>query len=424
MQAGGGWQGRKQTVDIKARHLCLLSIEKNISINLLIPDIKDRSEAFGKPNSAERKSATRYRNNQAKSRKDRPRTYVATCIKHKVPIRIDDIFLRAIEKELLEQHPSAEAEDQEQHPASEAEKTSPNMVRGGNKNDDLDYSEDQGILDELFAQEKATSTAPSRAPRRSNRPSGNKAIPGAAGYATLMDREKTKVPVDLVIEADLDRPWMTILGCLFSAIPGVIYDDGVSRHRMSVYELVSVSSDPRDGNLRNVQVVDDGDALLYKVEAISQYTLDDPDSLVTKASIVEKPDVMSGKPTSSWAWSIRCDKAQDEYTALMTKLNDPQKKELGTVNIKINLPETVTADFINPQHSNGTLDKDWNLVNHEIEMKGQPMTLHILNLVWRAAIVSSIETIARDDSVEDICEGMAAMMASPSRQKPRKSQKK
>jgi hypothetical protein len=407
--------GPKQSVAKKARHLCLQSIEKKVSTNSLVPDIKERSEVLGEPGSDARKATTRYRNNQAKNRTNRPTTYVATCIEHGVPIQTDNTFLRSIEKDLLEDH-------QEQ----QAKKTSPNMVRGGSKNDDdLDYSEDQGILDELFAQEKAAST-PSRGPppRRSNRPPGNKAIPGAAGTATLMDRERTKVPVDLVVDADLDRPWMTLLGCLFSCIPGIIFDDGLARHRMSVYELATVSSDPRDGNRRSLQVVDDGDALLYKVEAISQYILEDPDSLVTKASIVQTTDPMSGRQTPSWEWSIRCDKTQDEYTSLMTKLNDPQKKELGTVSIKINLPETVTADFINPQHSNGTLDKDWNLVNHEIELKGKPLTLHIVNLVWRAAIVSSIETIARDDAVEDICEGMAAMMASPSRPKPRKSQKK
>jgi hypothetical protein len=53
-------------------------------------------------------------------------------------------------------------------------------------------------------------------------------------------------------------------------------------------------------------------------------------------------------------------------------------------------------------------------------VKEEKLNLPVLKLAWRAAIVSSIREIERDDGVNDITSGVSAMMGAPVRPSPRK----
>ena len=180
---------------------------------------------------------------------------------------------------------------------------------------------------------------------------------------------------------------------------------------MSVYEFAGPCPDPRGANLREMHIVDDGEALLFELETIPQYTMEDPDSLVMKA--------VQNVTTSLWEWITRCGSAQDKYKELMTMISTG--KAAKTMRIKFLLPHVVTADLLNPGSSDGILGVDYNLITYNIELKGKPLKLPVLKLAWHAAIASSIKDITKEDGIKDITDGVTSMISAPSRPTPSKS---
>jgi hypothetical protein len=403
-------RGRKQSINEESIRLSLASIESNKSV-LRITEEEGTYQAVGYSYD-DRKKVHQYRYKRLIQRTQRPKSYVELCIKHGVSIASDNTYLKRIETSLLEKKlPPQEQEEQEEEQNNMARGASTRAKKNGGE-DDEDYASDQDLLDELLHKDDGSSF---RSPTRSTRTSSTPAKPVKSitlgATATLMDREKTVVPVDMVFEADLKTPWMNVANCLLSFIPEVKFQEGDTRYSMNVFELCVSVPDPRDANLRKVQLVDNGDAFLYTLEVIPQFNRDDPECLVTKA--------VKNDRTATWDWVVRCDAAQDRYKAMMTKLKDPVKGR-KTMAIKFLLPSKATGDLLNPTSSNGVLDMDYNLVTHKIELDGKEITLQDLKLTWRAAIVSSIETITADDGVADITKALSDMMAAPARPTPRK----
>ena len=120
------------------------------------------------------------------------------------------------------------------------------------KGGDTDYSEDQDLLGGSLVEHDDGIPHNKKASSRSTRTTPAKPVKVAsmpAKTATLMDRDKTVVSVDMVLDADVKSPWMNVLNCLFSFIPDVKFDDGDTRFSMDVYELSSSCPDPHDANL-------------------------------------------------------------------------------------------------------------------------------------------------------------------------------
>jgi hypothetical protein len=392
--------GRAKAINEESIRLCLLSLETDIPV-LSVLEEEERTYQIVGYSPSDRKKVHQYRYKKLLQRTKNPKSYVELCIKYGVSIASDHTYLKSIETSLLSLLPQ-EQEEQEN-----------NMARGGStkakkQSEEEDYENSQDLLDELL--DKADDSSSFRSPSRSTRSCSTPAKPVKSiilgATATLMDREKTVVPVDMVFDADLKNPWMNVANCLLSFIPEVKFQDKDTRYSMNVFELCVSVPDPRDANLRKVQLVDNGDAFLYTLEVVSQFNQDDPESLVTKP--------VKNTRAATWDWVVRCEAAQDRYKAMMTKLKDPVKGR-KTMTIKFLLPSKATGDLLNPQSSNGVLDMDYNMVTHKIQLDGNEVTLRDLKLTWRAAIVSSIETITADDGVADITKALSDMMAAPAR---------
>jgi hypothetical protein len=317
----------------EARTLCLTSLETGRSLADLLPNKEERKKVFGSTQD-QRRRVTNYRNKLKRDRQFDQRGYVEACIKHGVRIESHGSLLE-IETELLWSNNQQAG------------------IMAPTSDDEENYAESMDLLNEVLS----GGAAGPKAGRRSTRGKATPPVKSMTGKtATLSDRARTVVPVDLVVPVDIDSPWMTLLGSLLTYIPEVKVDDGNNRYAMGVYEFAANCIDPRDANLRSMRVVDDGNALLYKLEIVPLFNREDPESLAQKPYF--------DRATNQWSWPVRCACAQDEYKALMTKINSPDKSP--TISIKFLLPDAVTTDFFNPGTINGSLDMDYNLVTTKL----------------------------------------------------------
>ena len=86
------------------------------------------------------------------------------------------------------------------------------------------------------------------------------------GTATLMDRGRSSVPVDMTVSGDYDNPWKAVLGGLFTLLPDVQKKTGETLYGMNAFEFSSTCADPRDSSKRSLWIADEGWALLYKYD--------------------------------------------------------------------------------------------------------------------------------------------------------------
>jgi hypothetical protein len=98
--------GQKPTIAKLVQSLCLISIEKNRSLAELAEELVADDEELNADDllgftRTERQRVQQYRWKRVQDRKQRPKTYVGTCIDHGVAISGEEKNLKAIEVEIL-----------------------------------------------------------------------------------------------------------------------------------------------------------------------------------------------------------------------------------------------------------------------------------------------------------------------------------
>jgi hypothetical protein len=409
-------RGRHACIAKQVRAFCLISIEKNRSLAEFAEELVANDKAldqvtdlFG-TTQEDRQKAQQYRWKRLQDRSEHPKNYVCTCIDHGVAISGEEKKLKAIEVEILRR------QENKRQAALRLHENRNKMAgtRNQKRSEEEGYEEDTSLLKSLLQKEKEqapatpTTTTPQR--RKAAAPSSNNTL-SLGGTATLMDRGRSSVPVDMTVSADCDNPWKAVLGGLFSLLPDVQKKTGETLYGMNAFEFSSTCADPRDSSKRSLRIVDEGWALLYTCETIPQYNLDDPASLATKTVEVAQMD-----GTATMEFAVRCQKAEAQYKALMHRL----KGRNNLMKIKILLTDKVCDQHLNPSSEDGSLDLSYELVNHQFELDGEDFDLPVLKVFWQVALEDSIYVIDDESGVKQITKGMSKMKMAPKRPTPRK----
>jgi hypothetical protein len=338
------------------------------------------------------------------SRINNPEAYTAVCFENGVDIDLINLLI----SELLEEETPTKLQS-----ASEETQEEKESIMSARLKKEEGYEDDTSILKALLGKAKSPlpptpTIRPTNSMNRQSSVTRAKQLHSAGGTAIIMDRERSEIPVDSIVDGDTETPWSPILGGLFTLIQGIEKKMDNQEHGMNAYELLVTCPDPRDADVRSLQIVDDGTALLLTCESIPKYNLEDAEGLTTRT--VELID-------QTLAVEVRCQKAKKTYKTLMTRL---RRNKENVMRIKILLSEKVCVDFLNPGSVDGLLDMNRELVNHEFDLDEETFDLPVLKLSWQVAIEESIHVIDDSAGMKKITKGLSKLKMAPKRKTPSK----
>jgi hypothetical protein len=399
---------KKSSLTFEQRQLILRHIETDPNCTLKSLFATEDPRHLLPTTTKERRPLTQFRTKNICKRKSQrkveQRLYVELCIKHQVPINKakNDEHLRIIEEDIKSEIYIEHEDDI---------KSYNNNMATPDKSEEA-YNK---MLDARTKQQGASrQSGPIFSPKDTRKPtSHHKNAAKKDGTAVLCDKNQTIVEVDMIVHADTNNPWATVNGSLFSLIPNIragVKGSGKGVYVFSAFELLSLCPDPRDAELRECHLADDGYAWVMTFEVLPRSLMKDPESL-TDMIAAFKDD--HGKTVNRWV--PRCQSTEDEYKSMFTRLG---RDKIATAKVKIVTNEKCSLEHLNEANEDGKLEMLPQFQKRIIKLDGKKMTVQVLTLVWRAALVESIVVVEKPKTtVSDLAKELSnAWITAPERE--------
>jgi hypothetical protein len=380
----------RSTLNETQRTLVLQHIEKDPS-NCDSKDLYQENSTHLPSTKEGRRSVTQFRGRQLVQRKSPNRStqilYVETCIEHGIPIceRLQDSNLRAIEESL-----------------ATITTTTTTMSTTPVKSEEH-YNK---MLDARRQQQSTPSSLfSSPASKDTRKPTSVRKMPvEKAGTAIICDKNQTEVEVDMMVQADTSNPWANLHGSLFSLIPNIKVGEkksGKGVFAMSAFELLTICPDPRDAELRSCHLANGGYGWVMTYEVLPRSLMKDPESLT--ATLVDGVD---DKGHAAKIYLPRCQSTETEYKAMFTRLHE---EKIKTAKVLISTDQKCTLEYLNIPNDKGKLHMIAQLHKRTVKLDGAKLSMPVLTLAWRAALVDSITTVEKPKpTVEELTKTLGA----------------